>query len=101
MRSIHITNAEIFYDNRQTKTKDKIDISKILITSNDYADPILFNIETNYKNTPISGNFKTNSLKEIIDDSNKISLTGIIDLNNIKANFSGKIDIEKNIPSLS
>ena len=101
MRSIRITNAEIFYDNRQTKTKDKIDISKILITSNDYADPILFNIETNYKNTPISGNFKTNSLKEIIDDSNKISLTGIIDLNNIKANFSGKIDIEKNIPSLS
>ena len=101
MQSIHITDAEIFYNNRKTKTTDNIKISNILIASNNYNDPILFNIETEYKNTPISGSFKSDSLKNMIDDPDKISLTGIANINGIKANFVGKIDIEKKYPSIS
>ncbi|MCR5506417.1 MAG: AsmA family protein [bacterium] len=101
MKSIHITNAEIFYNNRQLKKSDSLKISNILITSKDYIAPIFFSIATEYKNTPITGNFKTDSLKSIIDDPNKIHLTGIIDINNLKSNFSGIINYEKNAPSVS
>ena len=101
MKSIHITNAEIFYNNQQFKKFDNLKISNILITSKDYADPIYFNIATNYKNTPITGNFKTDSLKDIIDDPNKIHITGMIDINDLKSNFSGIINYKKNLPSIS
>ncbi len=101
IQNVHITNAEVFYDNQKLKKSDDIKISKILITSKTYENPILFNIETEYKKNKISGNFKTDSLHDIINNPHKIPLTGIIDINGIKTNFVAMFDTEKKLPSIS
>ena len=100
-QSIHISKAEIFYDNMQLKQKKDLKISNILLTSKNYNEPLLFSIDTIYKKTPISGNFKTDSLKNIINKPEQIPLAGIINLNGIKGNFAGIINMEKSTPHIS
>ena len=101
IQNIQITNAEVFYDNKKTKVKDELKISKVLLTSKSYEKPIFLNIETEYKKNKISGNFKTDSLQEILNNPNKISLVGIIDIDNIKLNLVAMFDTEKKQPSVS
>ncbi len=91
IKTIRINNAEIFYDNRQSKIKENIKLNELLITSNDYSSPIFLGIETIYKGAKFTGDFKTNSLKDLIADSSNIPLTGILNLNDIEIKFAGKL----------
>ncbi len=101
IQSINITNAEIFYNNHKKNKSENLKISNILVTSKDYDKPILFNMETVYKNTNIAGNFKTDSLKTLLNNPNEISLTGMVNVNGIKMSFSSKVNIEKTQPTIS
>ena len=102
IQNIKINDAEIFYNNKQKNINETIFLNKLIVTSATIRSPILVSIDTKYKNEHLSGSFKLNSLSEILDNLNKIKITGVVIFNNMNIKFSGLLsDIKNKTPSFS